>query len=276
MDESIDRSVRGEDTEIRRRFVDDGYYIAKNLVMPGLIEGAMRSINVTLGKTGLRPLIYGETPPALRRLPEVWSLVYDSGIANAVRLVLGGPVRWVSDAEVGIRFPEKPFAYAPLYGGDPFWEAEARPHIDGVKDMPKIALAEPRSVLVEAGDVMIAHYLLAHTTNINISSEIRYAVFFRFNGRRRGWLDVPEWNGVGRNVIGFTGMAVVFLGDLPKEMMGELIVWPGSVAALSQFYSGNLDVAKDTFSFPQFIRDPWIEWDGVREVLVSMRPKGEA
>lgn len=44
---------------------------------------------------------------------------------------------------------------------------------------PPIALPEPRPVLGRAGDVLLAHYALAHGIGPNTSPHVRYAVFFR-------------------------------------------------------------------------------------------------
>jgi len=44
---------------------------------------------------------------------------------------------------------------------------------------PPIALPPPRQLAVRAGDVLLAHYLLAHAAAPNRGPHIRYAVFFR-------------------------------------------------------------------------------------------------
>lgn len=45
--------------------------------------------------------------------------------------------------------------------------------------MPPIAYPEPVHVTAKAGDVVFAHYLLAHGTAPNLSPNIRYTVYFR-------------------------------------------------------------------------------------------------
>jgi hypothetical protein len=49
---------------------------------------------------------------------------------------------------------------------------------------PPVALPEPpRQLIVQAGDALLAHYLLVHGVSANLSPDIRYAVFFRlFHG----------------------------------------------------------------------------------------------
>lgn len=48
--------------------------------------------------------------------------------------------------------------------------------IDG---MPKVEMPEPEQIMAEPGDVVFAHYTLAHSVAANISPNIRYAIFFR-------------------------------------------------------------------------------------------------
>jgi hypothetical protein len=52
----------------------------------------------------------------------------------------------------------------------------ARPEVP----FPPVALPEPpRQLIVQAGDALLAHYLLVHGVSANLSPNIRYAVFFR-------------------------------------------------------------------------------------------------
>jgi len=44
---------------------------------------------------------------------------------------------------------------------------------------PDIALPEPIQILGQAGDLLLAHYLLGHNIRCNISSVTRRAVYFR-------------------------------------------------------------------------------------------------
>lgn len=48
-----------------------------------------------------------------------------------------------------------------------------------LQGMPKVEMPEPEHVLVEPGDVVIAHYQLAHGTSANVSPNVRYAIYFR-------------------------------------------------------------------------------------------------
>lgn len=48
-----------------------------------------------------------------------------------------------------------------------------------VQGMPKIEMPKPVQVLGKPGDIVFAHYLVAHSTGINSSPDIRYTCFFR-------------------------------------------------------------------------------------------------
>jgi hypothetical protein len=45
--------------------------------------------------------------------------------------------------------------------------------------MPQIPLGEPVQLIAEPGDVVLCHYGLAHSAAVNLSTEDRYAVYFR-------------------------------------------------------------------------------------------------
>jgi hypothetical protein len=49
----------------------------------------------------------------------------------------------------------------------------------GLEALPRLPLARPIQVCAEPGDVVLAHYLLAHSIAPNTSPNIRYAVYFR-------------------------------------------------------------------------------------------------
>ena len=69
--------------------------------------------------------------------------------------------------------------------------------------LPKVKMPEPVQVLAKAGDVILSHYLTAHTVVVNVSPYIRYAVFFRLSDRNhslhrhRAFSDIwLEWSGL--------------------------------------------------------------------------------
>jgi hypothetical protein len=80
---------------------------------------------------------------------------------------------------------------------------EHPPHPDLPNGIPPIPLPAPLQLRAKTGDVVLAHYQLAHTASINLSSHVRYAVYFRFQRKdhaARG-LDVMrdpwgEWEGM--------------------------------------------------------------------------------
>lgn len=47
--------------------------------------------------------------------------------------------------------------------------------------MPPVELPEPVHVTANAGDVIMAHYQLAHTAAPNLSPNVRYAIYFRLH-----------------------------------------------------------------------------------------------
>ena len=47
------------------------------------------------------------------------------------------------------------------------------------KSLPPVPMPEPEQVTGRAGDIILSHYLTAHTVVVNVSPYIRYAVFFR-------------------------------------------------------------------------------------------------
>ena len=47
--------------------------------------------------------------------------------------------------------------------------------------LPALALPQPRPLLGRAGDVVLAHYALAHAAGPNLGPHVRYAVFFRLH-----------------------------------------------------------------------------------------------
>ncbi|MEN9937221.1 MAG: hypothetical protein RLZZ387_3800 [Chloroflexota bacterium] len=77
-----------------------------------------------------------------------------------------------------------------------------------LEGMPRVAIPEPVQLTGRAGDVVLAHYELAHGVTANVSPHVRYAIYFRLHhvahaGQKWDamtdiWL---EWDGV-RSLIG--------------------------------------------------------------------------
>jgi hypothetical protein len=57
-----------------------------------------------------------------------------------------------------------------------------------LKGLPPVSLGTPRPLTGRAGDVILAHYALAHGVTPNLSPDIRYAVYFRlFHQDHEAW-----------------------------------------------------------------------------------------
>jgi len=81
---------------------------------------------------------------------------------------------------------------APLSGNFMVWPGSHRAHAEYfarhgpealLQGMPAVDLGEGVQVQVNAGDVVLAQYLLGHTVAPNTSPHIRYTVFFRIHAR---------------------------------------------------------------------------------------------
>jgi len=73
--------------------------------------------------------------------------------------------------------------------------------------MPPVRLPDPLQLTARAGDVFLAHYLLAHTAAPNFSPHVRYAVYFRIAAVANSlhWREAMtdawrEWPGMRRSV----------------------------------------------------------------------------
>lgn len=69
--------------------------------------------------------------------------------------------------------------------------------------MPKVKLPPPFQVTAEPGDIVLAHYLLAHGVGPNVSPNVRYAIFFRLthvDHERQKWESMMDpwlqWEGM--------------------------------------------------------------------------------
>lgn len=47
------------------------------------------------------------------------------------------------------------------------------------KGMPKVRLPKPKQMRAKAGDAFLVHYQVAHSGTINLSPNVRYAIYFR-------------------------------------------------------------------------------------------------
>lgn len=75
-----------------------------------------------------------------------------------------------------------------------FQEHGAEALLDG---MPKIEMPKPVQLMVEPGDVVLAHYQLAHGNAPNVSPNVRYALYFRLT---HGDFDRENWQQPMQNI----------------------------------------------------------------------------
>lgn len=52
-----------------------------------------------------------------------------------------------------------------------------------LQGFPRVPMPPPRQLIVQAGDVLLAHHALAHGAAPNLGPHVRYAVFFRLSHR---------------------------------------------------------------------------------------------
>ena len=76
-----------------------------------------------------------------------------------------------------------------------------------LEGMPPVELPEPHQIIGKPGDVILAHYQIAHTAAPNVSPHTRYAIFFRLRHidhpdyRPEAMTDIwLEWEGM-RDVV---------------------------------------------------------------------------
>lgn len=62
--------------------------------------------------------------------------------------------------------------------------------------IPPVDMPKPIQLKVKAGDMIFAHYLLAHTVSTNMSEAIRYAIYFRMNHVHQGPRDLETLGNV--------------------------------------------------------------------------------
>ncbi|GMA60393.1 phytanoyl-CoA dioxygenase family protein [Alicyclobacillus fastidiosus] len=80
-----------------------------------------------------------------------------------------------------------------------------------LEGMPKVDMPDPVQITVEPGDVVFAHYQLAHGTAPNISPNVRYAIYFRLTHTD---FDRSQWQAPMRNIwMHYPGIRELLLGS---------------------------------------------------------------
>lgn len=103
----------------------------------------------------------------------------------------------------------------PFAGNFTVWPGSHLQHAEYFKEhgpesllngMPAVQLPEPLQITAKAGDIVLAHYLLAHSVAPNVSPHVRYAVFFRLthvDHARQKWESMVDpwlqWEGIPSN-----------------------------------------------------------------------------
>ncbi|MEM7033317.1 MAG: phytanoyl-CoA dioxygenase family protein [Chloroflexota bacterium] len=72
--------------------------------------------------------------------------------------------------------------------------------------MPKVTIPEPQQLLVQAGDVVLVHYQVAHTAAMNVSPHPRYAIYFRLKHVDH---DKHKWEAMTNIWLDWPGMKTV-------------------------------------------------------------------
>lgn len=190
---------------IRRRLQQDlaegaGYVVLRDLVGDELVEGALRRLNLEILRCGItRQQIddwkYSTFWPTLRWEPEILAL--RSPIEDAVPSEPGE--EW-GDAQLLLRFPDEAddWPVTPHVDDPPDWSGQrAYEMIFGValsraRDLDGCLTVWPGShrgedrerelVELEAGDVVVLHPHVGHSSTLNRGGHIRYAVYFRLIG----------------------------------------------------------------------------------------------
>jgi ectoine hydroxylase-related dioxygenase (phytanoyl-CoA dioxygenase family) len=80
-----------------------------------------------------------------------------------------------------------------------------------LEGMPKVPMPQPLQIHGRPGDFVLVHYLLGHAAAINVSSHMRYAIFFRLSHiehREHRWESMSdvrlEWEGM-REIVAVRG-----------------------------------------------------------------------
>jgi hypothetical protein len=82
-----------------------------------------------------------------------------------------------------------------------------------MKGMPPLDIGRPKQITGRAGDMILAHYLLAHGIAPNVSAHVRYAIFFRLthvDHESQRWESMADawlqWDGLrGKRAAAATG-----------------------------------------------------------------------
>lgn len=76
-----------------------------------------------------------------------------------------------------------------------------------LQGMPPIDIGEPVQLLAQAGDIILAHYQLAHGVTPNTSPHTRYAIYFRLHHVDHAQIGMDAMTDIWREWAGMTAIA---------------------------------------------------------------------
>lgn len=250
-------------TTQKRKFYEDGYLHVPDVVPNVMVDAALQAINACVGQ-GMDPeqmVKYRAQSycPELQGQPVITDLLNKTPAWSLAESLIGeGNLRPAGGGQVALRFPSladpppppRPHLdgmYSPTngvpegtiqnftmlagvflsdvsrdYAGNftvwpgthHLFETYFREHgpeslLDG---MPKVEMPQAVQLKVNAGDVALVHYQVAHAAAVNVSPHVRYAIFFRLSrdGHSERKMEVMkniwlEWDGMREIVSGGEG-----------------------------------------------------------------------
>jgi hypothetical protein len=179
----------------------DGYVVIVDAIQESVRIAALRLLNLAIRTWGLSAEEIHQCQsttffPHLRWEKEIWS-VLPSMAADLLGWQDGD--QW-TEPQILLRFPDpdEPWPLAPHVDEPPGWAAgRTYRGIIGVALSPagpkegapwvwpgshQGRRADPRAVSLGAGDALVMHPELAHSGALNLSPNVRYAVYFRLLG----------------------------------------------------------------------------------------------
>jgi hypothetical protein len=161
----------------KRQLFEQGWVIIPQVVPADMVRAARHIINSTIENYLDSIQVRAHELKTDERLTNI---LMKTDAFSLIESVLGkGKVVPSTNVQCALRFPE--------HGGT---DLKVKPHIDSFQ--PSVDLPEPVQIKAKAGDMIFAHYQLAHTAAANLSQAIRYAVYIRMHhvDRPKDSLDV--------------------------------------------------------------------------------------
>jgi hypothetical protein len=191
----------------KMEFFKNGYIIIRNLIPKDLLSRALKTINIKIGNaaSSCSSDLEEFRPDSQCYHPDIVDLLCKSSIYNILNDLIGnGKVGKPSSAQVAVRFPtlstrsdswhidgENEFLPFNLLVGISL--SDQKPgsgclfgypgsHFKVQKYFPILKILDLNNafeIVLNAGDVVLMHQMTAHYAGCNLSSEIRYQIYFR-------------------------------------------------------------------------------------------------